>query len=263
MSGMQCGRTGWTSSTLAWYRLSVSSLRVPVIGIQPGRVELDADASRYVAKVHRLRAGALLLLFDPEQCLEADAVVRTSDRHCVGCDVDEPRPASLVAPHPLWVLQGLSKGDRFDQAVRDSVALGVTDIVPVAFARSDGNLTESSEARRRRWNRIAVEASRQCGRGDVARIHVPAPPEAALTGVPEGCRLCLWERSTRPLITQQEAIRTSEAISIVVGPEGGLEDDEVGLAHAFGYVDVSLGSFVLRTETATTAALGAVRALRG
>jgi len=241
----------------------VSRLRVPVRQLREGRIELDPDAARYVARVHRLRVGAALLLFDPEERLEADAVLISSDRRSVVCEASAPGPASRVAAHPLWLLQGISKGERFDLAVRDAAALGVTDIVPVAFSRCDGKLAEASEARRRRWERIAVEASRQSGRGDVARIHPAMPPAQAFACVPEGSRLCLWELSDRPLRSLREALQESNAISLVVGPEGGLEQEEVELARAHGFVDVSLGPFVLRTETATTAALGAMRVLRG
>lgn len=253
----------WTVPSVTCYRKTVSSLRVPVRGIRAGRIELEPETARYVSRVHRLRQGAPLLLFDPEQRLEADAVLILADRRSVVCEADSPRPASRVASHPLWLLQGISKGDRFDLAVRDASALGVTDIVPVAFARCDGKLAEASEARRHRWERIAVEASRQSGRGDVAHILAARTPAAAFASVPEGSRICLWELSERPLASLREQLMGSTAISLIVGPEGGLEPDEVDLARSHGFVDVSLGPFVLRTETATTAALGAMRVLCG
>lgn len=236
---------------------------MPVRHLRQGRIELDPDAARYVVRVHRLREGAPLLLFDPEERIEADAVLSSSERRTVVCEASEPRPASRVATHALWLLQGISKGERFDLAVRDAAALGVTDVIPVAFSRCDGKLAEASESRRRRWERIAVEASRQSGRGDVARIHPAMSPADAFATVPEGSRICLWELSERPLRSLSEALQQSVAISLVVGPEGGLEQDEVELARSRGFVDVSLGPFVLRTETATTAALGAIRVLRG
>ena len=81
--------------------------------------------------------------------------------------------------------------------------------------------------------------------------------------MPEGSRICLWELSERPLRSLRDGVEQSRAITLVVGPEGGLEVEEIELARAHGFVDVSLGPFVLRTETATTAALGAIRVLCG
>ncbi|MBI5533435.1 MAG: 16S rRNA (uracil(1498)-N(3))-methyltransferase [Deltaproteobacteria bacterium] len=242
----------------------MSALRVPVAGLHVGLLDLDAFASHYVSKVNRLGAGDRFVVFDPEARLEADAVVVRVSRKCVVCDVTDVRAARLVALRPLWLLQGLSKGERFDLAVRDATALGVTDIVPVGLARCDVKLAEASESRRSRWARIAAESSRQCGRGDVPMLHPYLDVKRALEMVPRGSvRLCLWELATRPISQFAQLISTASSLAVLIGPEGGLDEAEVQQARDSGFDDVSFGPFILRTETAATAALGAVRALWG
>lgn len=242
----------------------MSRLRAPVAGLRAGVFELDAAAARYVVRVHRLGPGDRFVAFDPEACVEADAVVVHADRRCVTCEVTAVRPPSVTARRPLWLLQGVSKAERFDQVVRDATALGATDIVGVSSARCDVMLTEGSEVRRRRWARISVESSRQCGRGDVARIHPFVNLAQAMAALPTNAvRLCLWEQATRPIRELQESIVRACCLALLIGPEGGLEPAEVQLAGEHGFEPVTMGPLILRTETAATAVLGAVRALWG
>jgi 16S rRNA (uracil1498-N3)-methyltransferase len=242
----------------------MSTLRVPVSGLQAGFFELDESAARYVTRVHRLSQGAHLTVFDPAARVEADAVIVRADRRRVICDVTLVRAATNVAQRPLWLLQGLSKADRFDLVVRDATALGATDIVPVAFERCDVVVAGQSDARQRRWARISVEASRQCGRGDAATIHPCNNQLQAMAMLPsDAVRLCLWEQAVRPLGELAESIARAPGMVVMIGPEGGLEAGEVELAREFGFEVVSMGPFILRTETAATAVLGAIRALTG
>jgi 16S rRNA (uracil1498-N3)-methyltransferase len=242
----------------------MSTLRVPVDGLRAGTFELDAAAARYVARVHRLGHGDSFVAFDPQARLEAEAVILRADRKRITCEVKSVRTAAHTARRPLWLLQALSKGDRFDQVVRDATALGGTDIVAVACARCDVVVTDGSEARRRRWGRVSVEASRQCGRGDTVTIHPFTNLAEAIAMVPaDAVRVCLWENATRPLRELQDKIVNAPSLALFIGPEGGLEQGEVEIASEHGFEPVSMGPFILRTETAATAVLGAVRAWWG
>jgi len=239
-------------------------LRVPVEGLREGPFELDPAASRYVSRVNRLAAGDRFVAFDPDARLEAEARVVRVGRRAVVCELAAPRAAALIAKRPLWLLQGLCKGERFDQVVRDATALGVTDIVPVGLARCDVKLTDGSAARPKRWARIAVEAARQCGRGDVARLYPHVDLTRAMAQVPgDALRICLWELATEPLASLASEMARATSIALLIGPEGGLESVEVQRARQAGFRSASLGPFILRTETAATATLGAVMAMWG
>ncbi len=172
-------------------------LRVPVDRLQPGEMTLDPRASRYVARVHRLAEGEPLLLFDPQEGMEAEASVTALGRSSVRCRVGKLRPAAVRARRSVTLLQAIGKGDKLDAVVRDATELGATRVVAVETRRS------------------------------IVQLH---------------------ERAEQPPI-------------VAVGPEGGLEEDEVEAARASGFVVVSLGPFVLRTETVAAAVLGAVLVL--
>jgi 16S rRNA (uracil1498-N3)-methyltransferase len=124
--------------------------------------------------------------------------------------------------------------------------------------------------RQARWSRIASEAARQSGRSEAPLIDVPCPwPEALARAVdagrgPECARFCLWERATDPLAPPLlEALQRGVPLAFACGPEGGLDIREVDEAREAGWLVVSLGPVILRTETVAAAVLGAVRVWSG
>ena len=234
-------------------------LRVPVSELAIGETTLDPEASRYVARVHRARVGDDLLLFDPAKAREAVATVLAIDRAGVRCRVGDVRPAALRAQRPVTLVQGIAKGDKLDAIVRDATELGATRVMAAETTRDVVKLGGRAEQRMRRLRRIAAEAARQCGRGDVPEVSGPFPWRTALerAAEPPGLSLCLWERATEPIGPRLRGLRQDEPLVIAVGAEGGLADDEIAAARAVGYAVVSLGPFVLRTETVAAAVLGA------
>ncbi len=240
-------------------------LRVPALGLTAagGRVALDADTSRYVARVHRLGPGDALVLFDPEAALEADARVVEAGKRDVVVEAGPAREASVRARRRVTLLQATGKGDKLDAIVRDATELGATSIVPVVAARSVSR-PAAEERRSDRWRRIALEAARQCGRGDAPSVEAPAPlldavarfaPEAGTLG------LCLDPAAAAPIGVVLRASEDGSPVVILVGPEGGLDEGEMAAAERAGFQRVSLGPIVLRTETVCAAVLGALAAL--
>ena len=220
---------------------------------------LDPEASRYVGRVHRAREGDTLLLFDPVTAREATATVLATTRDGVRCKVGEVRPSVLRPRRPATLVQAIGKGDKLDAIARDATELGATRIVATETARGIVKLGARAEERMGRLRRIATEAARQCGRGDVPELIGPLPWDAALRRAvePSGVLLCLWERATDPVGPLLRALGPEQPLVLAVGPEGGLEEAEVAAARALGYAIVSLGPFILRTETVAAAMLGA------
>jgi len=235
-------------------------LRVPVSELVTGEMTLDEEASRYAARVHRVRVGDELLLFDPVRAREAVATVLAVDRSKVHCRVGEPRAAAIRARRAVTLVQGIGKGDKLDAIVRDATELGATRVIAAETARGVVKLGARGEERMRRVRRIAVEAARQCGRGDVPELSGPLPWEEALHRAtdPIGLSLCLWERATEPFGPKLRSLAVGQSLTVAVGAEGGLTEGEVDAARALGYAVVSLGPFILRTETVAAAVLGAV-----
>lgn len=235
-------------------------LRVPVSALSIGETTLDPEASRYVARVHRARVGDELLLFDPVHAHEAVATVLAIDRSQVRCRVSDVRASTLRARRKVTLVQGIGKGDKLDAIVRDATELGATCIIAAETARGVVKLGGRAEQRMQRLRRVAAEAARQCGRGDVPQLSGPLPWKEALVRAsdPIGLSLCLWERATDPLGPMLRGLGHDQPITFAVGAEGGLDDAEIQVARSSGYAVVSLGPVILRTETVAAAVLGAV-----
>lgn len=243
----------------------VRRLRVPVEQLAAGERALSKEAAVYVARVHRLGAGDAFTAFDPERAIEADAHVVSvgAGGRAVTVRVEGVRAAQVRAPRPVTLVQALGKGDRMDAIVRDATELGATRIVPVIAERSVVR-PEDAEARAARWRRIAIEAARQCGRGDAPVIDAPAlllDVVAAIAAGGEGASgfgACLVPGAAGALGDALRALDPAAAVTIVVGPEGGLSPGEIAACEAAGLGCFALGPLVLRTETVCAAVLGAL-----
>ena len=246
---------------------SRSRVRVAVPLLAEGERSFGAREARYLVRVHRLRPGEAFVAFDPERGVEADGEVLEVTAVGLIARLGSPHRARLVAARELTWLQALPKGEKMDGIVRDATELGATRIVPATTTFTVVKLDGARrDARRRRWERIAREAARQCGRSDAPAI-CPVTPWAdalAIARPPQGAAFCLYEHATTPLgDTLARSVDGGLPISFAAGPEGGLSPEEVDVAARCGFEAVSLGPFVLRAETVAAATLGALRVLEG
>lgn len=234
-------------------------LRVPLSPLVAGDVVLDRDAGHYVARVHRLGPGDVFVAFDPDARTEADATIVSVGR-AVRCRLERARPSTTVARTGITLVQAIGKGDKPERVVRDATALGVERIVFCVSRRTVARPGDRARARRDRWHAIAIDASRQCGRGDVPAVEGPLPFDDAIAAESSrpALRVCLAPQATASLVETVAGWRLGEPITVMIGPEGGFDDAEVAAAEARGFVRASFGSFVLRTEIASVAVLGAL-----
>jgi 16S rRNA (uracil1498-N3)-methyltransferase len=236
-----------------------AGVRAPIPALRAGEHALSESTAHYLVKVLRLRAGDAFVAFDPTSGREADAtVVRTEDD--VVARIGELREGGAPTLREIVLIQGLAKGDKVDAVVRDATELGATRIIVATSARSVVKLDAARAAsKRERWERIANEAARQCGRASAPVVDAPCAWNDALDRVPrEATRFCLWERATEglgPLLLR--ALAATGAIAFAIGPEGGLTDDEARYALDTGWAVVTLGKLTLRTETVAASVLGA------
>ena len=234
--------------------MSRAPLRVPAEDLAPGERTLPVEAAQYVARVHRRGPGDRLVLFDPDRAIEADAEIVDAGKRSVVVRVlatrEAPRPLRSIA-----LIQGVGKGDKMDAIVRDATELGATSIAPALCERS---VSRPDASRAARWRRIAVEAARQCGRGEAPVVAAPAPFEDAIRGADGALRICLDPRADGALGAALSGLSASGAVALVVGPEGGLSPAEMDAAEALGFLRVRFGPWVLRTETVCAAVLGAI-----
>jgi len=228
------------------------------------RVTFDRQETRHLARVLRLGPGDLVLATDG---LGHEYTVRVETLGVAATGtVLHTAPRLTESPIAVTLVQGVPKGDKMETIIRAATELGVTRIAPALTARTVVSLEEGRwRERARRWQRVAREAAKQCGRAVIPEVMDPMPlPRALEAADRSGLRICLWEEERRPLgeILQgmAEAPRT---VALVVGPEGGLSADEVARAHSLDWVIAGLGPRILRTETASLAALAVIEATFG
>jgi 16S rRNA (uracil1498-N3)-methyltransferase len=234
-----------------------------VSNLAPGERQLEREAGHYLARVHRLGAGDTFVAFDPVARLEAAGVIVGFLGEAVSVRLGETEPARAVPPFDVTLVQCAGKGDKMDDVVRATTALGVGRVIVAESARTVARLAgERAERRRERWRAIALDAARQSGRGDAPDVEGPRALAGVLAALRDdtATKLCLEPRARATLVHAASSAR-AERIVLLVGPEGGLTDEELDLAGASGFLLVRLGPFVLRTELAATAALATLLAL--
>jgi 16S rRNA (uracil1498-N3)-methyltransferase len=229
--------------------------RVHVGGpLAPGsRLTIDGEAANHVARVLRLRPGDPLMLFDGGGGEHA-ARIETFRKDAVVVIVGERSAVERESPLPLILAQGISRGERMDWVVQKATELGVTRIVPLLTERTVVRL-DAQQARRKRlhWQAIAVAACEQSGRDRVPEVDSPLSLDEFLAGAgASGTRLLL---SPAGSLRIAQVPRPQADLAVLIGPEGGLAENEQRAALAAGFVAVRVGPRVLRTETAAVAAL--------
>jgi len=233
--------------------MSERRLFVPPERLGGGRVIIAGDDHRHLARVLRAQPGTSVTLFDGVGG-EIDARVLRVARDETELELGARREPPAAAVAPLTLLTAVPRGGRMDLLVQKTCELGVARIVPVTTERS---VVRPEPGRSARWEKIAREAARQCGRADVPVVAAATALAAALAA-PElpSRRLVLWEQQRgRPL---RAALGTPEPTAVLVGPEGGFAPTEIAAAEAAGFVPVALGPRILRVETAAIVAVALV-----
>jgi 16S rRNA (uracil1498-N3)-methyltransferase len=220
--------------------------------LRADRVTITGAQARQIATVLRLRAGdEIALVADGAEAVVALEAVRPTSVTAVvrerGFTPAEPTTALTLA---LPVL----RGDHDEEVVEAVAQLGASRIVPFISARSV--VRTLSEAKRSRWERIAREAAETARRGRVPSIE-PSRAWSELFDVLPAPVLVAWEEERRTRL--RDALpHGARALSLVIGPEGGIAEGEIELARSRGAMTVSLGARNLRSETAAIAAVALV-----
>ncbi|HVC11380.1 MAG TPA: 16S rRNA (uracil(1498)-N(3))-methyltransferase [Burkholderiales bacterium] len=227
-----------------------------------GELALGREAAHHAARVLRLRAGDALIVFDGrggEYAAHVAALTRERVVVGIGAWHDTERESPLA----VTLLQGISSGERMDFTVRKAVELGAAAIQPLLSARSVVRLSDAREAAKlEHWRRIVIAACEQCGRNRVPELRAPLAVEDYCRQ-PEPAALRLLLAPGAGVTLHGLGGRISGPVALAAGPEAGFSAREEADLGAAGFVPVSLGPRVLRTETAALAALAGLNALAG
>ncbi|HSD73990.1 MAG TPA: 16S rRNA (uracil(1498)-N(3))-methyltransferase [Steroidobacteraceae bacterium] len=229
--------------------------------LETGREQrLGAAAAAHVARVLRLGAGDELTVFDgrggeyPATIIESRGTLL---RVRIGTHRDLERESTLR----ITLAQGVSRGERMDWVVQKATELGVAAIVPLITERSVVRLdTRQAGKRRAHWRAIVVAACEQSGRNRLPEVLVPQTLAHWLETAPRDEPRLLLDPTASSGMRARGAM---SAVTLLIGPEGGLSPAERSLAMQAGFNALRLGPRVLRTETAAIAALSALQALQG
>ena len=221
--------------------------------IKSQQATLTDDEARHLSTVMRLSVGDEVTLFDGTGP-EFAARIRAISKHCVQLDITERRDISRELACELALAVALPKGDRQKWLVEKTTELGVTRLIPLITERGVAQPVESALDRLRRG---VIEASKQCGRNRMMEI---AEPERAgdFFGkpAPDGPRL-LAHPTGRPVSELRFENPGGDSplskMLAAIGPEGGFTETEITAALSAGWQPVSLGSRILRVETAAIA----------
>ena len=227
------------------------------------RVKLEGSAASHITRVLRLRVGAALILFDGAGG-EYEASIDKAHGGEVIVAVGAQQAIERESPLALTLAQGVSRGERMDLVVQKATELGVSRLVPVLTERSVMRLTaQQSDRKVNHWRAIAIAACEQCGRNRLPSVAAPVALRDFLkgdAGAAADTRLLLSPVGTAAL---NDVPRPNGAVTVLIGPEGGLTDEEEHAAVTAGYTALRLGPRVLRTETAAIAALALLQRLFG
>lgn len=222
--------------------------------LAPGAsVDLPSAVAHHL-HVIRLQAGAELTLFNGDGGQYRARLLDVGKKHATA-QVEAFEAVEAEAPYAVTLAQGLPEGSKMDWIVEKAVELGAAAIQPLAARRSVVRLSgERADKRQLHWQGVIVAASEQCGRNRLARLHPLADVLPWLATPAAGQRILLSPRATASLADWARA-QPPQAVTLLIGPEGGLAPEEEDAAVAAGALALSMGPRVLRTETAGLAAL--------
>jgi len=222
-------------------------------------LSLSKEASGYVSRVLRLRAGDSLHLFNNTggyYCAEIINLGKRVSELKVGLHVDDDRESRLN----ITLAQGISRGQHMDITIQKSVELGVSRIVPIITEYSNVRLNqERTDQKLNHWKKICISACEQCGRNVLPEIMEPLTLTNWLEQDVQQQKILLNPEANKSLTK----IPKSTEIILLSGPEGGFSDFEIEQAMSKGYQSVQLGPRILRTETAGPTAIAICQSLWG
>lgn len=219
------------------------------------QARLTGEQAHHLGRVLRAQPGQLYELSDGRD-VWLGRVTRVH-REAIEFALLEPVAAATPGLHVVLLL-AVVKFDRFEWCLEKATELGVSEIVPLATARSERHLVAAAAKRAARWQKILLESAQQARRVAPPVLHAVVAPEAAFAQAQHdrtALAVLLSEQRDAPLLRTVLPNRPVGTAVLAIGPEGGWTDAERALARQTGFAEASLGPLILRTETAVIAAL--------
>lgn len=228
--------------------------------VTDGVTTIVGDDAAHIAKSLRMRVGETVTVCDGVG-FDYACEIQSIAPGVITLQVMSKTPSVSEPSVRVTLYQGLPKSDKMEWIIQKAVEMGVTEIVPVETARSIAKMDKNNDRKRQRWQRIAAEAAGQSGRGILPTVASPLSFAEAARRMANERVLVFYEGGGEPVSALVD--QTMEAVSIVVGPEGGFAPEEVAMLCENGAKTATLGPRILRCETAPLAALALIMGFTG
>lgn len=220
---------------------------------------LDGESARHIAKSLRMKVGDMLMVCDNES-QEYGCQIDEITKDTVSLKVCYKQANKTEPSCKVSIYQGVPKSSKMEDIIQKCTELGVTKITPVLTKRCVSRPDDKASSKKNvRYQKIALEAAQQSGRGIVPKIDNMISIKEAIKNDDSDTKIIFYEGGGEPLknIIKED----TKSVSIYIGPEGGFEKDEVDLIIENGGQVATLGPRILRTQTAPVAALSAIMLL--
>lgn len=230
-------------------------LFLPPEDLTSKQIIIRGEQARHLSLVLRAKPGDSLAVFDGQGHRYICKISSVHKKEVLAEKINK-EPYSAESTVSITLAQGIPKGNKMDFIVQKATELGVKKIIPL--------ITEYSQVRKtgrvERWRKIALSASQQSGRGKIPEIDEPVNFKGFIEGNVIGYGIIFSEGEKRQSLKKTlNNFQSTDMITLLVGPEGGFSEDEVSTAIQKGFISVSLGPRILRTETAPITALSIIQ----
>lgn len=227
----------------------------PQIFVISSEIVLGEDAMQHI-RVLRLRVGAQITLFNGQGGEFIATLCDVQKRSCSAL-INSFQETNNESPLHLHLGQVISRGDRMEFVIQKAVELGVNEITPLLSERCGVKVnSDRMEKKQKQWQKIAIAACEQSGRNTVPTIHATTQLTNWCEQNDSATKLTLHPRAKYSVNTLPSGI---QRIRLLIGPEGGLTDNEIDLTEKLNFTETLLGPRVLRTETAALTAITALQ----
>ena len=224
------------------------------------RGTISESDSTHITKVLRLGAGDRITVFDTEST-EYEGTITDISSGTIALRVHDTRLLRTEPELELNLFQAILKGNRMDGIISQATQLGVSEIFPVISERTQVRSTAKVD----RWNKIARESTKQCGRATTPSVSEPVDFQGSF-GIREqsGMKIILYENQDELLGDYMHSLTTPvNSINVYIGPEGGFSKEEITLAEENGCIALGLGKRILRAEMASVVSLALLQSRFG
>lgn len=221
-------------------------------------IELAGAASQHICRVLRLEIDAEIRLFNGKgKCVSA--ILQSTSAKAALAKIQAEVSELTESPLRIHLGLGISKGDRMDYAIQKAIEVGVHTITPLITERTVVRLDEKRTAKKlNHWQSIILSACEQCGRSYLPELNQISPITRWLNHHSQ-CKI-VFDADSEQVLSQLEP---AEEVSILIGPEGGLANNELSQATSHEFHSIRLGPRILRTETAVVSTCSALQVLWG